>query len=202
MKVSEIFRSLQGEGRQQGRPCTFVRCAGCNLSCRWCDTAYARGTGPDMPVQEIIDRVHALGSSYVCITGGEPLLQEREVVTLAGHLHDEGARVEIETNGTRDFSSLQPFAAICMDVKCPSSGEKSNLSLLSLLTSEDSVKFVVEGGDDCRYVSDVLSSHQIECEIFVSPVHGSNYRFTADYVLEHNLPVHFQLQLHRILGVR
>jgi 7-carboxy-7-deazaguanine synthase len=201
MRISEIFVSLQGEGRNQGRPCTFVRCSGCNLSCRWCDTPYARVGGMEIPVQEVADQVGTLGYSYICITGGEPLLQE-EVGELSRLLHHEGYEVDIETNGTCDFSSLQDYAAICMDVKCPSSGEKSNLELLSLLSERDAVKFVVQGEEDCRYASKILSSHPVNGEAFISPVYGSDYRSIASYVLEHRLPVRFQLQLHRTLGIR
>ncbi|MDD1679444.1 MAG: radical SAM protein [Methanomicrobiales archaeon] len=202
MLVSEIFSSLQGEGRNQGSPCTFVRCVGCNLSCQWCDTVYAREGGTDMPVEEVADRVCTMGYLYACITGGEPLLQEQDVLILVRTLNDRGFALDIETNGTRDFSSLQPFASICMDVKCPSSGERSDLDLLCLITENDAVKFVVRDEKDCRYVSEVLSSCPIKGEVFISPVYGSDYQAIANYVLEHHLPVRYQLQLHRILGVR
>jgi 7-carboxy-7-deazaguanine synthase len=201
MLICEIFSSLQGEGRRQGIPCTFVRCIGCNLSCRWCDTEYARTGGLEMPIGEMADRITALGYSYVCITGGEPLLQKEEVWILSKCLFDRGFEVDIETNGTRDFSLLQSYASICMDVKCPSSGEKSDLELLRLLTYNDAVKFVVEGEEDCQYASEVLASYPVKGEAFISPVYGSDYRSIARYVLEHHLPARFQLQLHRILGV-
>jgi 7-carboxy-7-deazaguanine synthase len=155
----------------------------------------------EMPVQEVADRAAALGYSYICITGGEPLLQE-EVGELSRLLHQGGYEVDIETNGTRDFSSLQDYAAICMDVKCPSSGEQSDLELLYLLTERDAVKFVVQGEEDCRYAAKILSSHPVKGETFISPVYGSDYRTIACYVLEHRLPVRFQLQLHRTLGIR
>jgi 7-carboxy-7-deazaguanine synthase len=202
MLISEIFQSLQGEGRNQGRPCTFVRCAGCNLSCRWCDTLFAREGGSHIPVHEVAERVIAMGHSYVCITGGEPLLQAEEVRSLASCLSDQDIEVDIETNGTCDFSSLQEYAAICMDVKCPSSGERSNLGLLCRLTERDAVKFVVQGEEDCRYATEVLSTCPVEAEAFISPVYGSDYRSIACYVLEHRLPARLQLQLHRILGIR
>jgi 7-carboxy-7-deazaguanine synthase len=202
MLVSEIFSSLQGEGRNQGRPCTFVRCVGCNLSCRWCDTIYAREGGTEISVEKVAEQVYALDNSYICITGGEPLLQEGDVGTLSHILHARGYKVDIETNGTRDFRVLQPFASICMDVKCPSSGERSDQGLLPLLSTRDAAKFVVEGEDDCQFVSEVLSTHMIKGEVFVSPVYGSDYKAIANYVLEHHLPVRFQLQLHRILGFR
>ncbi|MDD1673779.1 MAG: radical SAM protein [Methanomicrobiales archaeon] len=202
MMISEVFRSLQGEGMRQGRPCTFIRCAGCNLSCGWCDTPYAQKGGTGMSVEEVLEQVDTYGSAYVCITGGEPLLQREDVLLLARALHQKGILVDIETNGTRDFSALQPYAAICMDVKCPSSGEESDLSLLRKLTFQDAVKFVVQGEEDCQYLTSILSSYPMQGEVFVFPVYGTNYRYVADYVLENDLPVRFQVQLHRFLEIR
>jgi 7-carboxy-7-deazaguanine synthase len=202
MRVAEVFRSLQGEGRNQGHITTFVRLAGCNLDCRWCDTRYARSGGEERTREEVLEVVHALGCHRVCITGGEPLLQGGELVPLLSALHEEGYGIEIETNGTIDFRPFQSFASICMDVKCPSSGERSDLALLASLGGEDSVKFVVGSAEDCEYARQVISSHPTRAEILFSPVFGTDCRAIADYVLEHDLPVRFQLQLHRILGVR
>lgn len=202
MRVAEIFRSLQGEGKNQGRVTTFLRLAGCNLDCRWCDTRYARSGGEELTREEILAEVHALGCRRVCITGGEPLLQAGELLPLMEALHHEGSGIEIETNGTIDFRPFQPFASICMDVKCPSSGERSDLSLLAHLGGEDSVKFVVGGVEDCEYAREVISTHPTRAEILFSPVFGTDCRAIADYVLAHDLPARFQLQLHRILGVR
>ena len=202
MMISEVFRSLQGEGISQGRPCTFIRCAGCNLSCCWCDTPYARQGGVEISVGEVLEQVDSYRSAYVCITGGEPLLQRDDILSLTRALHQKEILVDIETNGTRDFSALQPYAAICMDVKCPSSGEESDLSLLHKLNPKDAVKFVVKGEEDCRYLTSILTSYPIQGEVFVSPVYGTNYRYIADYILEHDLPVRFQVQLHRFLGIR
>jgi 7-carboxy-7-deazaguanine synthase len=154
-----------------------------------------------VPIGEVADRITILGYPYVCITGGEPLLQKEEVRMLSRGLFDRGFEVDIETNGTCDFSLLQPYASICMDVKCPSSMEKSNLELLRLLTNNDAVKFVVEGEEDCQYASEILESYPVKGEAFISPVYGSDYRTIARYVLEHHLRARFQLQLHRILEV-
>jgi len=202
MRVAEIFRSLQGEGRNQGHSTTFIRLAGCNLDCRWCDTRYARSGGEERSREEVLAEVHALGCRRVCITGGEPLLQAEELLPLLSALHHEGYGIEIETNGTVDFRPFQPFASICMDVKCPSSGEESDLSLLAFLGGADSVKFVVGGAEDCEYARRVIGDHPTRAEILFSPVFGTDCRAIADYLLEQDLPVRFQLQLHRILGVR
>ena len=202
MIVSEIFRSLQGEGKSQGRPCTFIRLTGCNLRCAWCDTAYAHQGGEEMSITEVLDRVWLQNGKQICITGGEPLLQREGVLELLKKFSLHGYTVEIETNGTRDFREMQPYATICMDVKCPSSGERSDLRLLPFITPRDCVKFVVADEDDLLYARAVMTRYDIRGEIFVSPVEGSDYRAIADYIVEENLPVRFQLQLHKILGVK
>ena len=132
MKIAEIFRSLQGEGKNQGKICLFIRLAGCNLHCRWCDTDFARSGGTEMSLDTVLEHVWRLNPSYVCITGGEPLLQAEDLEPLLASLHRRGTAIDIETNGTFDFTRLQPYASICMDVKCPSSGEQSNLALLDI----------------------------------------------------------------------
>lgn len=200
MKVAEIFRSLQGEGKNQGKPCLFIRLAGCNLHCTWCDTPSAQTGGVEMSPDAILAQIGNPG--YVCITGGEPLLQAEELEHLLLPLHRKGAGIDIETNGTVSFTRLQPYASICMDVKCPSSGEESNLALLSSLRPQDSVKFVVKDAPDCLYALRVINSHPISGEIFISPVFGSDYLAIAKFILDNHLPVRFQIQLHKIIGVK
>lgn len=202
MKIADIFTSLQGEGKNQGRPCLFIRLAGCNLNCRWCDTPESRTGGREMSVRDLLDSVQNSGQSHLCITGGEPLLQAEDLMCLLSSLHERGFLVDIETNGTIDFITLQPYASICMDVKCPSSGEQSNLSLLGNIRPHDSVKFVVKDEVDCRYARDIIRTHTIEGEIFFSPVFGTDYRAIADFILNNRLPVRMQVQLHKILGVQ
>jgi 7-carboxy-7-deazaguanine synthase len=202
MIVSEIFRSLQGEGKSQGRPCTFIRLTGCNLRCAWCDTSYAREGGEEMSITEVLDRVWLQNGKQICITGGEPLLQQEAVLELLKKFSLHGYTVEIETNGPRDLQKMQPYATLRMDAKCPSSGERSDLRLLPFITPRDCVKFVVADEDDLLYARAVMARYDIRGEIFVSPVEGSDYRAIADYIVEENLPVRFQLQLHKILGVK
>ena len=202
MRISEIFRSIQGEGRSQGLITTFVRLSGCNLNCRWCDTPYAKEGGKEVPMEEVLRAVEFLPCRRVCITGGEPLLQRDEVAALASRLHGSGYRVEIETNGTIDFTPLQRHAAVCMDVKCPSSGEESDLSLLSRIGPGDAVKFVVGDAGDLAHAREVMATHPIRGEFLISPVSGSDAGALARLVLDWNLPARFQVQLHRILGVR
>jgi 7-carboxy-7-deazaguanine synthase len=201
MNVVEIFRSIQGEGRSQGAPCTFLRLAGCNLSCAWCDTPHARSGGTGMTSDEIFRRIDAYPGRRLWITGGEPLLQSDQLLPLVRHFSGTGTAIEIETNGTIDFRPFQPYASICMDVKCPSSGERSDTALLPFLSSRDCVKFVVSGRDDCEYAAGILQDHPVEGGIFFSPVFGSDYRRVADFIVSRDLPVRLQLQLHKIVGV-
>ena len=202
MKIAEIFASLQGEGRNQGKPCLFIRLAGCNLRCRWCDTAYAQDGGIETGIDAILEHIQSQNLSYVCITGGEPLLQADELEQLLVLLNQKGYSIDIETNGTIDFTRLQPYSSICMDVKCPSSGARSNISLLEALRPQDSVKFVVQDVTDCRYARDIIDCHRIPGEIFFSPVCGSDYGPLIEFILVNNLPVRFQVQLHKLIGVK
>jgi 7-carboxy-7-deazaguanine synthase len=202
MKVAEIFRSLQGEGKNQGKPCLFIRFAGCNLHCSWCDTAYAQSGGIEMSIDAILEHAWHQNPSYICITGGEPLLQADELEQLLILLHGRGTAIDIETNGTIDFTRVQPYASVCMDVKCPSSGEQSDIRLLDTLRPQDTVKFVVQDETDCQYARDIITSHQIPGEIFFSPVFGSDYGPLVRFILVNNLPVRFQVQLHKLIGVK
>jgi 7-carboxy-7-deazaguanine synthase len=202
MQIADIFVSLQGEGKNQGRPCLFIRLAGCNLDCTWCDTKESRGGGISMSMDTILEQIWRVNPAYVCITGGEPLLQADALEPLLASLHRRGSEIDIETNGTIDFSPLQQYASVCMDVKCPSSGEQSDLGLLAKIRPEDTVKFVVMDENDCRYAQDVIASHRIAGEIFFSPVFGTDYTIISKFILANNLPVRMQVQLHKVIGVK
>jgi 7-carboxy-7-deazaguanine synthase len=202
MKIAEIFRSLQGEGKNQGKPCLFIRLAGCNLNCRWCDTTYARDGGITMSLDSVLEQVWRINPPYICITGGEPLVQVNALEPLLASLNKRGTTIDIETNGTIDFSRLQQFASVCMDVKCPSSGEQSNLGLLEKIRPQDCVKFVVNDEADCQYAQEVMNTHRIAGEIFFSPVYGTDNKVITKFILVNNLPVRFQLQLHKLIGVK
>ncbi len=202
MKVAEIFRSIQGEGPNQGIPCIFVRLSGCNLRCRWCDTEYALSGGTEMSETEVVSAVRRLPGRYVCITGGEPLLQKAELLPILRTLSQAGYRIDIETNGTVEFHDVMQYASVCMDVKCPSSGERSDLALLACLRKEDSVKFVVWDEADCRYAEGVLRTYRIVAERIISPVSGSDSLMIARFLLGSDIPARLQLQLHKQIGVR
>ena len=160
MKIAEIFPSLQGEGKNQGKPCLFIRLAGCNLRCRWCDTpastAWGEGDEHSTPCQNRSgDPIFRMSASREA----NRFCRERNLSISSPSSTQRGVVIDIETNGTLDF---YPFPAvctsICMDVKCPSSGEVSDLSLLAKIRPEDSVKFVVKDEADCRYAQEVMTS--------------------------------------------
>jgi 7-carboxy-7-deazaguanine synthase len=201
MKVTEIFRSIQGEGVNQGYPSTFLRLGGCNLRCSWCDTRQAQSGGMERNESEIIGEIESLQGRHLCITGGEPLLQGGQLLPLIRNLRERGYIIEIETNGTIDFRPYQPYASVCMDVKCPSSSEKSDLSLLVHIRDKDSVKFVVGDSEDLTFAAGIIDRHQIKGEIFFSPVHGSSPQRVAEFLLSHDLPARLQMQIHKIIGV-
>jgi 7-carboxy-7-deazaguanine synthase len=201
MKIAEIFRSIQGEGKNQGYPCTFLRLGGCNLRCTWCDTRQAQSGGVERMESEIMQEIEALNGKRLCITGGEPLLQGEQLLPLVRTMRERDYIIEIETNGTFDFRPYQPYASVCMDVKCPSSGEQSDLSLLAHVTDKDSVKFVVGTFEDLDFAAEVMDHYSIRGEIFFSPVHGSSSRIVAEFLIDHDLSARLQLQLHKSIGV-
>jgi 7-carboxy-7-deazaguanine synthase len=201
MMIAEIFRSIQGEGKSQGYPCTFLRLAGCNLRCYWCDTTYAQGKGTVKNEAEILQEIEGLKGKRICITGGEPLLQGEQLLPLVKVLGEKGYDIEIETNGTFDFRQFQPYASVCMDVKCPSSGEESDLSLLHHIEDRDCVRFVIGDREDLHYAGGILDRFPITGEIFFSPVYGFSPLAVAEFLVNHDLPARLQLQIHKIIGV-
>ncbi|MCQ2356534.1 MAG: radical SAM protein [Methanocorpusculum sp.] len=204
MRITEMFVSLQGEGLRQGMPYMFVRFAGCNLHCAWCDTRYSlnNSQGVEMTAEEVMQAVIASGMRCVCITGGEPLLQKEALVPLIAAIHEAGVFVDIETNGTIPFGEVQEYASVCMDVKCPSSGEMSDLSLLDSLRPEDSVKFVIGDEADYLYMVEVLAAHpDLRAPICITPVFGTDAKWLIETIIAEKLPVRFQLQLHKVVNI-
>lgn len=205
LSVSEIFTSIQGETSYVGLPCTFVRLFGCNLSCAWCDTEYAReGEIEHMDVEAVWREATSYGARLVCITGGEPLLQGEAVYVLLNRLLDAGHTVLLETNGTLDLSTVPEGVVRIMDVKCPSSGEsgKTFPGNVSLLNSRDEVKFVVADRADFDWAVEFVRDNGLADgpEILFSPVHGRlGATVLADWILESGVQARLQLQLHKVL---
>jgi len=203
LMVSEIFASIQGETSYAGYPFAFVRLTGCNLRCRYCDTAYAYEGGEALSVQEIVSRVTAFGLTRVCVTGGEPLLQA-EAVPLVAALLERGQRVLVETNGTMPLSGLDPRAVRIMDVKCPHSGEHDRTLWENFrhLTGRDEVKYVIASEDDYRYATEVARRHRrdVRWETLFSPAAGLLSPETlAGWMVRDGLDARLQIQLHKVL---
>jgi len=203
LKVSEIFKSIQGESTYAGLPCVFIRLSGCNLNCRWCDTAYARQGGREMSVDEILTRIDPLRCRLVEVTGGEPLVQE-EVFTLISRLIDSGYTILVETNGTIDLGPLGRRAVKIMDVKCPGSGECGKLreGNLSILNAGDEIKFVIADREDFDWACAFIADHLLagKRNILFSPVHGVlDPALLAEWIISEAPTVRLQLQLQKYL---
>jgi len=204
LPVSEIFRSIQGESSFAGLPCNFVRTAGCNLHCTYCDTRYAaEEEGTEMSLEEIVEKVESLGDGLTCITGGEPLIHP-QVIPLCRRLLAMGPRVIVETNGTQDISRLPRGVVRVMDVKCPGSGEcgRTLPSNFGELRQEDQVKFVISDRADFDWSVHFVREWKMTelCEVLFAPAHGRIAGATlAEWILESGLNVRLQLQLHKII---
>lgn len=203
LRITEIFYSLQGESSFVGLPTVFVRLTGCPLRCGYCDTAYAFSGGEWMEIQNVLQQVKAYGAAYVCVTGGEPLAQ-RNCGKLLSLLCDEGYTVSIETSGAMDISQVDSRVCRIMDLKTPDSGEesKNRYENIDQLTSHDEVKFVLCSRADYEWAKTKLIEYQLvgKCQILFSPVHeGLAASDLADWILQDQLKVRFQFQLHKYL---
>jgi len=203
VRVKEIFVSIQGESTFAGRPCVFVRTAGCNLSCGYCDTTYAREGGRPMEIAKLVKAVSSHGIDLVEVTGGEPLHQEN-VPLLVETLVDEGYTVLIETNGSYDISSVDPRAIKIVDVKCPGSGMSKLMDWKNLerVGPRDQLKFVLSGRDDYLWAKEKVIKWDLpgRTEVLFSPVHGElRAEVLAGWILEDRLPVRLQVQLHKYI---
>jgi len=223
MVITEIFKSIQGEGTRAGLPCIFVRLTGCNLRCTWCDTAYAFHGGQKMSVEEVLTRVDELAGRgadssalraavpLVELTGGEPLLQE-EVYPLAEKLVALGYAVMIETSGERFIGKLPPEVIKIVDVKCPDSGEADTFEMRNLdeLSQNDEVKFVLSTRRDYEFAREFTGQHELASrvkQVLFSPVFedregkwpGLEPHTLVEWILEDRLPVRLGLQLHKFI---
>ena len=203
LTVSEIFHSIQGEGLRAGLPCAFVRLAGCNLRCTWCDTQYAWSGGREMTLDEVLAEVAAFRCRRVEVTGGEPLLQPA-ATDLLHRLAEAGYETLLETNGSQDIGAVDPRVVRIVDFKCPSSGEQhANLwSNVAHLTGRDEVKFVLADRGDYDFARRAVAEHRLLeiCPVIFSPVHGRLAPATlAEWILAEGPDVRLGVQLHKIL---
>jgi 7-carboxy-7-deazaguanine synthase len=203
LKITEIFRSLQGEGDTVGFPTVFVRLTGCPLRCTYCDTAYAFGGGQWMSVDEILDSVRAFGTRHVCVTGGEPLAQAN-CLPLLQRLCDAGHAVSLETSGALPVDQVDPRVSRVVDVKTPDSGEshRNLLDQLDALGEGDQLKFVICSRSDYEWSRQLVRERNLADRTMVlfSPSHDQvAARDMAEWILADGLTVRLQVQLHKIL---
>ncbi len=203
LRITEIFYSLQGETRTVGLPTVFIRLTGCPLRCQYCDTSYAFQGGTQMSLDEILQTVKAYQPRYITVTGGEPLAQ-KNCHSLLSKLCDEGYSVSLETSGALDISEVDRRVVVVMDIKTPGSGElmRNKWENLTALKATDQIKFIICHREDYEWSKEILERHQLAeiCEILLSPSHGElENQQLASWILADNLPVRFQLQLHKYI---
>lgn len=204
LKITEIFYSLQGESNTVGLPTVFVRLTGCPLRCGYCDSEYAFYGGERLTIDEILAKVASFNPRYICVTGGEPLAQ-RECLTLLGALCDAGYSVSLETSGALPVDDVDPRVIKVMDLKTPGSGEvgRNRWENIPLLSAQDQVKFVICNREDYEWARFKVDEHQLVgrvAEVLFSPSFGQVTPLSlAEWILADNLPVRFQLQLHKLL---
>jgi 7-carboxy-7-deazaguanine synthase len=203
LKITEIFRSLQGEGDTVGFPTVFIRLTGCPLRCRYCDTAYAFGGGEWLNLDEILEKVRTHSTRHVCVTGGEPLAQAN-CLPLLQRLCDAGFQVSLETSGALPVDGVDERVSRVVDVKTPDSGEshRNLLDQLGVLGGSDQVKFVICSRPDYEWSRALVRDRALADQTMVlfSPSHDQvAARDLAEWILADGLPVRMQVQLHKIL---
>jgi len=204
LRITEIFYSLQGEGRFSGLPTVFVRLTGCPLRCQYCDTEYAFHGGNLMMLDQIIDEIKKYKSHYVCVTGGEPLAQ-KYCNELMSQLCDGGFSVSIETSGALPVNNIDKRVSIVMDLKTPASGEqkKNMMENIEYLDKKDQIKFVVCDQNDYQWSRQQIEDYQLADkvgDVLVSPSFDKiDVKALSSWILADNLPVRMQLQMHKII---
>jgi 7-carboxy-7-deazaguanine synthase len=220
MVITEIFRSIQGEGTRAGLACIFVRLTGCNLRCTWCDTAYAFYGGKQISIEEVCEKVRELsipstpsGNTIrlVELTGGEPLLQP-EIIPLAEKLLAAGYTVMIETSGERFIGKLPREVIKIVDVKCPDSGAADTFDFANLeaLGPADEIKFVIASRRDYEFAREFTAQHSLATrvhQVIFSPSTpdpagkwpGLEARELTEWILADGVPVRLGLQLHKFI---
>jgi 7-carboxy-7-deazaguanine synthase len=219
MQITEIYKSIQGESTHAGLPCVFVRLTGCNLRCSWCDSEYTFTGGHRMALEEVLQEVERLSpyGGLVEITGGEPMLQEREVVPLMQRLLDTGYTVLLETSGERPLAAVPKGVVKIVDVKCPNSGEPDSFHMenLDTLIAQDEVKFVLSDRTDYEFARDFVARHTLDRRVnavLFSPAFSKDAegardcshclldpRELAEWMLADNLTARLGLQIHKFI---
>src|SRR5687768_9488268 len=205
LRVTEIFRSIQGESTHAGRPCTFVRLTGCPMRCVWCDSEYTFTGGEHFRIDDVIAQVRSLGCQLVEVTGGEPLAQ-KGAFELVRSLCDEGFEVLVETGGYVSTLDLDERAKVILDVKCPASGEEPRNhweNLDRLRSDKDEVKFVVADRSDWEYAQAVINKYDLQTQaraVLISPAWELiDLQDLAAWISQSGLNIRMQLQLHKYI---
>jgi 7-carboxy-7-deazaguanine synthase len=202
MRVTEVFRSIQGEGTRAGRPCAFIRFTGCDLRCTWCDTEYAFQGGVERTRPSLVAELNAMPVRHACLTGGEPLLQP-ELPELCRDLLAAGWEVTVETHGQLDAEFLPAQVARIFDVKAPGSGEETrDFAYLDRLRAHDEVKFVVASREDFAWSVRVARRHRLPDRVAVlfSPVVPAvEPKALVEWLLAEGIEARLSLQLHKLV---
>ena len=203
LKIFEIFYSLQGESSRVGLPTIFIRLSGCPMRCHYCDTAYAFQGGSMMNMDDIMEAIKKYNTRYVTVTGGEPLAQ-KEVLSLLKVLADQNYDVSLETGGGISIKEVDPRIKIILDIKTPESGEekKNHWENLNLIHVKDEIKFVLCSREDYDWAKKILDQYKLteRCHVLFSPVYQKlNATDLGNWILQDQLPVRLQIQLHKLL---
>jgi 7-carboxy-7-deazaguanine synthase len=203
LRVNEIFKSIQGESSYAGIPCVFVRLTGCNLRCSYCDTTYAYDEGAEMSACEILKTIKGYGCKNVCVTGGEPLLQN-SVTKLIDLLKKSHYKIFVETGGSINIDMLPKAVTRIMDIKCPDSGmeKEMNWDNIDRLKSSDEVKFIISSKKDYEWAKRITRKYKLtdRTQILFGVAYGRMKPKTlAGWILKDNLVVRFQLQLQKYI---
>ena len=203
LKVNEIYYSIQGESSYAGLPCVFIRLTYCNLRCVYCDSEYAFYEGKDFTVAQILEEVKKYNCKLIEITGGEPLVQE-DTINLMKTLCDNGFEVMLETSGSLKIDAVDARVKIIMDLKCPSSKMiyKNLYENITFLKPIDEVKFVISNREDYQWAKDNIEKFELNkrCIVLFSTVFAwLKPDVLVKWLLKDNLPVRFQLQMHKYI---
>ena len=219
MQITEIYKSLQGESTYAGLPCLFVRLTGCNLRCSWCDSEYTFHGGRKMTAEQILEEVSRLSPAggLVEITGGEPMLQERELIPLMQQLLDQHYQVLLETSGERQLGNVPAAVVKIVDVKCPDSGEGETFrpENLHTLSGRDEIKFVLASRADYEFARDFVHRHHLAGRVnavLFSPAFRKDAtgardsshclldpQQLAEWIIADSVPARLGLQLHKFI---
>ncbi len=219
MHLIELYKSVQGESSFAGLPCIFVRFAGCNLRCAWCDSEYTFTGGKPTTEDEIVAQIEALAPcKLVEFTGGEPMLHARELLPLMDRLLAQGYTLMIETSGERPLADVPKAVHKIVDVKCPGAGSAANsfhMENLEALTKNDEVKFVLSSREDYDFARAFILEHDLNAKaggVLLSPAFvqtpspqrtadnmALNPRLVVEWMMADGLDARLSLQIHKFI---